>query len=161
MSRKGPTKIRQIEPDPIFHSLVVTKIINRAMLQGKKDAARKQVYQALALLKKDIPKDSDVVTLLEQALDNIKPRIEVRPRRIGGAVYQVPTQVRGHRQISLAIRWLIDAARTKPNKQFHSFAEKLVAELNLATKNEGTAISKRLEVERMAEANKAFAHLKW
>ncbi len=161
MSRKGPSKIRHHQPDPVFQSALVTQLINKVMLQGKKDAAQKQVYQTLSLFKKEIPKDSDLLTTLEQALDNIKPRVEVRPRRIGGAVYQVPTPVRGHRQTSLALRWLITASRAKPNKQFHTFAEKLNSELVLALKNEGSAISKRLEVERMAEANKAFAHLRW
>lgn len=161
MSRKGPAKIRVPQPDPVFQSVLVTQLINRVMYQGNKDAAQKQVYQAFSLFKKDIPKDGDLITTFEQALDNIKPRVEVRPRRIGGAVYQVPTPVRGHRQVSLALRWLINAARTKPNKQFHSFAEKLNSELVLALKNEGSAIAKRLEVERMAEANRAFSHLRW
>lgn len=161
MSRKGPTKIRHPQPDPVFGSPIVARLINGIMRQGKKDAARRQVYQALAILQKEIPPDKDLLTTLEQALDNIKPKVEVRPRRIGGAVYQVPAPVRPHRQSSLAIRWLVAAARTKPNKQYHTFAQKLASELTLALKNEGSALAKRQEVERMAEANKAFAHLRW
>lgn len=161
MSRKGPAKIRSHQPDPVFNSSLVTRIISKVMMDGKKDIAQKQVYQALTLFKKEIPKDTDLITALEQAIDNIKPRVEVRPRRIGGAVYQVPTPVRGHRQISLALRWLVNSARLKPNKQFHTFYQKLSSELTAAFNNEGSAISKRLEVERMAEANKAFSHLRW
>lgn len=160
MSRKGQTKIREVLPDTQYHSVVVTKLINRAMYAGNKNAAQKQVYDALALFQKEAKSD-DLLTSLEQALDNLKPKTEVRPRRIGGAVYQVPTPVRASRQYSLAIRWLITAARNRPNKQFHTFAGKLAAELMAALNSEGTAITKRQEVERMAEANKAFAHLRW
>ena len=160
MSRKNQAKIRKVEPEAVYNSVTVAKIINACMRAGKKNAASKQIYSALELLKKDSDK-GDVSTLLEQSLDNIKPKVEVRPRRIGGAVYQVPTQVKSNRQYSLAIRWLISAARAKSNKQFHNFSEKLADEIKLALKNEGNAITKRLEVERMAEANKAFAHLRW
>ena len=160
MSRKGINKTREVLPDTIYGNVTISKIINACMKDGKRTAAEKQVYDALDLLKKEFPKENiDIV--LEQALDNIKPKVEVRPRRIGGAVYQVPTPVRGSRQQSLAIRWLIIAARAKANKQFHSFALKLADELKLALKNEGNAVTKRLEIERMAEANKAFAHLRW
>lgn len=160
MSRKNkPNKIR-IEPDPVYQNILVQRIINRSLKDGKKVVAQKQVYAALEILKKE-NKSEDVVTLLDQALSNIRPRVEVRPRRIGGAVYQVPTPVRGHRQDSLAIRWLITYSRKLPNKQYHSFALKLAAELSAALKNEGSSVSKKNEVERMAEANKAFAHLRW
>ncbi len=160
MSRKGQSKIRQIPADPIYQSVVIGKIINYALKDGKKTASANQVYSAVEILQKET-KSEDIVTTLEQAIDNIKPKIEVRPRRIGGAVYQVPTPVRTHRQLSLAIRWLVAAARSKPNKQFHTFGEKLASELISAYNNEGTAVTKRTEVERMAEANKAFAHLRW
>lgn len=160
MSRKGQSKIRKVLPDTQFQSIVVSKVINRSMRDGNKTAAQKQVYLALDLFKKEA-KSEDVLTSLEQALDNIKPKVEVRPRRIGGSVYQVPTPVRGNRQYSLAIRWLITSSRNRPNKQYHSFAEKLSAELIAALNNEGSSVSKRQEVERMAEANKAFAHLRW
>ena len=160
MSRRGQSKIREITPDPIYGSVTIAKIVNASIRDGKKNAAQKQVYDALDLIKKEFPKE-DITVTLEQSLDNIKPKVEVRPRRIGGAVYQVPTPVRGNRQYSLAIRWLISAARSKPNKQFHSFAEKLASEILSALKNEGPSVTNRLEVERMAEANKAFAHLRW
>jgi len=160
MSRKGASKIRQIEPDAIYNSVLVSKIINAIMKDGKRNAAEKQIYQALELIKKDFPKESEL-EVLERAIENIKPKSEVRPRRIGGAVYQIPTPVRGLRQNALAIRWLISASRARSNKQYHSFAQKIVAELNDALSNSGAAVAKRMEVERMAEANKAFAHLRW
>jgi small subunit ribosomal protein S7 len=160
MSRKGTSKIRNVEPDSIYNSVLVSKIINASMKDGKRNAAEKQVYQALELIKKDFPGQPEL-EVLEKAFENIKPKVEVRPRRIGGSVYQIPTPVRGNRQMSLAIRWLINAARARANKQYHSFAQKLVAELSDALNNNGSAVSKRLEVERMAEANRAFAHLRW
>jgi small subunit ribosomal protein S7 len=160
MSRKGTSKIREVNPDTIYNSILVSKIVNSTMRGGKRTAAEKQVYAAMDILKKEFPQEEALATL-ERAMENIKPKIEVRPRRIGGAVYQVPTPVRGHRQNSLAIRWLINASRAKANKQFHSFGEKLASELMAAINNEGAAVTKRAEVERMAEANKAFAHLRW
>lgn len=160
MSRKGQSKTRVIVPDTKYGSIVVSKLINASMKDGKKSVTEKQIFNALDLVKKETSTD-DVVTVLEQALDNIKPKVEVRPRRIGGAVYQVPTPVRGNRQYSLALRWLVTVSRAKANKQYHTFAEKLSSEILLALKNEGVAVSKRTEVERMAEANKAFAHLRW
>lgn len=160
MSRKGPSKIRKIEPDAIYGSVIVSKIINYSMRDGKRTASEKQIYKALELIKKDFPKETEM-ELLERALENIKPKIEVRPRRIGGAIYQVPTPVRSTRQLSLAIRWLVNSSRDRANKQYHSFAEKVAAELNDALNNAGAAVAKRIEGERMAAANKAFAHLRW
>lgn len=159
MSRKGTNQTRTTTPDLIHGSELVTKLINASMKDGRKDAATKQVYQAIEILAKETKEDG--ITVFEAALENIKPKVEVRPRRIGGAVYQVPTPVRGHRQNSLALRWLVTVCRAKPNKQFHSYGAKLANELLAAYKNEGAAIAKRLEVERMADANKAFAHLRW
>ena len=160
MSRKGPSRIRKVEPDAIYNSVLVTKIINATMKDGKRSAAEKQIYQALELIKKDFPNESEL-EVFERAMENIKPKVEVRPRRIGGSVYQIPTPVRGNRQNSLAIRWLINACRARSNKQYHSFAQKVVAELNDALSNSGSAVAKRMEVERMAEANKAFSHMRW
>jgi len=160
MSRKGQSKPRDVQPDSLYNSVIVSKIINYAMKDGKKDASQKQVYAAIEILKKETKSD-DVIVTLEQAIDNIKPKIEVRPRRIGGAVYQVPAPVRSNRQQSLSIRWLINSARSKPNKQFHTFGEKLASELVAAYNNEGPSVSKRQEIERMADANKAFSHLRW
>jgi len=160
MSRKNQAKIRKVEPEAVYNSITIAKIINAAMHEGKKLPSEKQVYSALDIIKKEFPNE-DAVIKLEQALDNIKPKVEVRPRRIGGAVYQVPTPVRSNRQQSLAIRWLISSARKKPNKLFHTFSGKLADEIKMALNNEGASVAKRLEVERMAEANKAFAHLRW
>jgi len=159
MSRKGQSKIRVIHPDAVYANVLVSKLINYSTKDGKKTASQKQVYDALEIIKKETKQNP--VEILETSLDNIRPKVEVRPRRIGGSVYQVPTPVRTHRQNSLAIRWLVNASRNRPNKQFHSFAEKLAAELLAAQKNEGSAVTKRAEVERMADANKAFAHLRW
>ena len=160
MSRKGTSKIRKVEPDTIYNNVLIAKIINATMRDGKRNAAEKQIYQALELIKKDFPKESEI-EVFQRAMENIKPKVEVRPRRIGGAVYQIPTPVRGNRQNSLAIRWLISAARARSNKQYHTFAQKFVAEVSDALSNSGAAVSKRVEVERMADANKAFAHLRW
>ena len=160
MSRKGTSKIREVNPDTVYNSVFIAKIINASMKDGKRTAAEKQVYNALDLLKKQFPKE-EVVEVLDRAMENIKPKVEVKPRRIGGAVYQVPTPVRTNRQNALAIRWLIIAARAKTNKQFHSFGEKLFSEFMSALNNEGSAVSKRAEIERMADANTAFAHLRW
>lgn len=160
MSRKGISKIRKVEPDTIYNSILVAKIINATMKDGKRNAAEKQIYKALDIIKKDFPDESEI-EVLQRAIENIKPKVEVRPRRIGGSVYQIPTPVRGNRQNSLAIRWLINSCRARTNKQYHSFAEKIVAELNDAVNNSGSAVAKRAEVERMAEANRAFAHLRW
>jgi small subunit ribosomal protein S7 len=160
MSRKGTSKIRKIEPDTIYGNVLVAKIINATMKDGKRSAAEKQLYQALELIKKDFPAEPEI-DVFERAIENIKPKVEVRPRRIGGSVYQIPTPVRGNRQNSLAIRWFVTACRARTNKQYHSFAQKIVAEVTDALNNSGSAVAKRLEVERMAEANRAFAHLRW
>jgi small subunit ribosomal protein S7 len=160
MSRKGTSKTRIVQPDSIYNSVLVSKIINAAMKDGKRNAAEKQIYQALELIKKNFPTEPEL-EVLERAMENIKPKVEVRPRRIGGSVYQIPTPVRGNRQNALAIRWLISSARALTNKQYHSFSLKIVAEITNALNNSGAAVSKRMEIERMAEANKAFAHLRW
>lgn len=159
MARKGPSKPRRIDPDPIYHNVMVTKLINRSMLDGKKSVAQKQIYAGLSQIKKETGDDPMVV--FTEALNNIRPTMEVRPRRIGGAAYQVPQPVRGPRRDSLAIRWLVNAARAKSNSQFHTFGEKLASEIIEASKMEGGAVKKRLEVEKVAEANKAFAHFRW
>lgn len=159
MSRKGPTEKRKNPPDLLFGSDLVTKLINRSMRSGKKSAAAKQVYAAFALIGKK--QAQDPLVIFHQALENIKPQMEVRPRRIGGAAYQVPAPVRGARRESLAIRWLIQTARQRSNKEYHTFAEKLAAEILDAYSNTGGAVRKKENVHRMAEANKAFAHFRW
>jgi len=158
MARKEKVKPRLVEPDPIYRNRLVTKLINRAMRDGKKSVARKQVYKAFEIIK---GMDLDPIKVFAEAINNIKPSMEVRPRRIGGAAYQVPVAVRGSRKESLAIRWLIFGARSRPNSQYHTFAEKLVAEILDASKGEGFAVKKRQDMERMAEANRAFAHFRW
>ena len=159
MSRKGQTRIRAVEPDPIYKSKMVTKLVNRSMLAGKKTVAQKEIYGAFEIIKEKSGEDPDKV--FEKALENIKPTMEVRPRRVGGAAYQVPMSVRGPRRESLGIRWLIAAARSRSNSEYHTYAEKLAAEIMDSAKGEGTAVKKRLDMERVAEANRAFAHFRW
>jgi small subunit ribosomal protein S7 len=155
-SRKAPKRI--INTDPIYNSRLVTKIINKIMRDGKKTIAQTQVYNAFEEIEKTGKK---AMTVLDQALSNISPKMEVRPRRVGGASYQVPVEVRGDRRESLAIRWLITAARARSNSQYHHFWNKLAAELMDAAEGKGSAVKKREDTIRMAEANKAFAHFRW
>lgn len=129
------------------------------MRDGKKTIAQRHVYQAFSMIEKKLKKDPLKVFL--EAVQKIKPRMEVRPRRVGGAAYQVPMMVKGRRQESLAIRWLVEAARARPNAVYHRFADKLAAEIIDAYKGEGGAVAKKEEVEKLAEANAAFAHLRW
>lgn len=158
MPRRGSVKKRKVTLDPIYHSLVVTKLINRAMRSGKKTVAQNQIYKAIESLSQD---EKERINFLNQALENIKPQMEVRSRRIGGAAYQVPMAVKPERRQSLAIRWLIQAAQARPSSQYHSFAEKLAAEIKEASSGGGGAVKKRQDMERMAEANKAFSHFRW
>ncbi len=160
MARKNKTDKRIINPDSLYGNLLVSKLINYLIKDGKKDVATKQVYLALESIKKT-KKIEDPTTYLEETIDKLKPKVEVRPRRIGGAVYQVPTPVRGNRQLSLALRWLVAASRKRPNKLFHNYYQKLIAELDDINNQQGEAFKKRLDVEKMAEANKAFSHLRW
>jgi small subunit ribosomal protein S7 len=159
MPRRGSIKKRTVTADPIYGSRLVTKFINRSMRSGKKSVARAQVYRAFELIKEKDKKDP--LQVFKQALENVKPNMEVRPRRIGGAAYQVPMPVKGARQESLAMRWLIQAAQNRSNKEYHTFAEKLQAEIIEAANNTGGAVKKKEDILRMAEANKAFAHFRW
>jgi small subunit ribosomal protein S7 len=159
MARKGTIKPRKIENDPIYGSIVLTKLINRSMKDGKKSVVRKEVYSALEIIRAKT--NEDPIKVLDQAMENIKPTMEVRPKRVGGAAYQVPQQVRGPRRESLGIRWLVGAANSKSNTEFHTYGEKLASEIMDAAKGEGVSVKKRQEVERVAEANKAFAHFRW
>ncbi|MCL4339242.1 30S ribosomal protein S7 [Patescibacteria group bacterium] len=158
MSRTGKVRKIQVAVDPIFGNKLLAKFINCVMKDGKKSVAQKQVYSALDIIK---GKDMDALTVFQNAIQNVGPRFEVRARRVGGASYQVPTEIRGDRRISLAIRWIIDAANKRPSKQYHTFAEKLAAELLDVNSNTGEAIRKRDLMHRNAEANKAFAHFRW
>jgi small subunit ribosomal protein S7 len=159
MARRGQARPRKIEPDPIYQNRLVAKLINRSMKDGKKSVVQTQVYKAFDILKEK--SGEDPVKVFSQALENIKPTMEVRPRRVGGAAYQVPMSVRGPRRESLGIRWLIAAANSRPNTEYHSYAEKLAAEILDASKGEGVAVKKRLDIEKVAEANRAFAHFRW
>lgn len=159
MPRRGGVRLKRIDPDPIYKNRVVTKLINRAMKDGKKSVVQKQIYDAFNIIKEK--EGADPIKTFSQAMENIKPTTEVRPRRVGGAAYQVPMTVRGPRRESLGIRWLIAAARARSNSEFKTFGEKMAAEIIDAAKGEGGAVKKKADVERMAEANKAFAHFRW
>lgn len=162
MPRAGKVKKRISIPDPIYQSHLVAHLINHLMISGKKSVAQKQVYQALEFLAKEKEKENlKALDVLNTALENIKPAMEVHSRRIGGAAYQVPTPVRTGRRESLALRWLIQAARARANKEYHHFWQKLAAEVLDAFNNTGAAIKKKQDVHKMAEANKAFAHFRW
>ncbi len=165
MPRTGKVPKRQIQPDPIYNSLIVAKLINKIMTEGKKTIAQKIVYETFKTIKEQ---GQDPIVTLEKALENIMPKMEVKPRRVGGASYMVPMEVRGPRRQSLAITWLVTSARARTAKEIEQkpknkplMIAKLTAELTQAANNEGKAVAKREEMNRMAEANKAFAHFRW
>lgn len=149
---------RIIDTDKIYNNLLVAKFINNIMKNGKKTVAEKVVYQAFDAISK---KEKDPVVVFETALSNVGPRQEVKAKRVGGASYQVPMDVRPERRTSLAIRWILEAAKERANKDYHTFAEKLAAELLDASANLGSAIKKRDNVQRMADANRAFSHFRF
>lgn len=157
MSRRRRAEKRTISPDPIFNSLVIAKFINKVMIDGKKSTARKIVYKAIEKFSKQIKAENDF-DAFEQALDNAKPSLEVKSRRIGGATYQVPIEIAPNRRLALAMRWIINYARAKPGR---SMTDALAGELADCYKSQGSTIKKRDDTHRMAEANKAFAHYKW
>ncbi len=156
MPRKGEVRRREILPDPKFHDRLVAKFINSMMSRGKKSTAERILYGAFDLMA-DRTKE-DPLVLFKRALDNVKPVVEVRSRRVGGATYQVPVEVRPTRRASLGMRWIVVNARARNEK---SMAERLAAELVDAANNRGAAIKKKEDTHRMAEANKAFAHYRW
>jgi len=143
-------------PDPVYKSVLVTKFINGMMHDGKKSVAEKSFYQALELITEK--SGSKGIEVFEKAMSNVKPILEVRSRRVGGANYQVPVEVRSDRQQALAIRWLVQYSRDRSEK---TMAQKLANELLAAYKNEGSSVKKREDTHRMADANKAFAHFRW
>ena len=155
MSRKGNTPTRELLPDPKHGSQVIARFINMVMQSGKKSVAEKIVYGALDHIGE---KHAEPVALVEKALSNVAPAVEVKSRRVGGATYQVPVEVRSSRRTALAMRWLIDAARKRGE---NTMPRKLAAELLDASENRGGAIKKREETHRMADANKAFSHYRW
>jgi small subunit ribosomal protein S7 len=159
MSRRAPAPRRDSLPDPKFGNAMLAKFINMVMKSGKKSVAEKIVYNAIERMSERVGKDqSRAIELLGQALDNIKPAVEVKSRRVGGATYQVPVEVRASRRETLAMRWAIEAARARSEK---SMAMRLAHELIDAAENRGAAVKKREDTHRMADANKAFAHYRW
>jgi small subunit ribosomal protein S7 len=156
MPRKGEVKKREILPDPKYGDKVVAKFVNTIMNQGKKSVAESIFYHSLDIVTAKTKEDS--LGVFKRAIENTRPTVEVRSRRVGGATYQVPVEVRPQRRLSLSMRWLIDAARDRAEK---SMEEKLAAEIIDAANNRGTAIKKKEDTHRMAEANRAFAHYRW
>ncbi len=156
MARKGQARVREITPDPKFHDRTVAKFINVVMERGKKSLAEHIMYGALDIVGERTREDG--LSVFKRALDNVRPAVEVRSRRVGGANYQVPVEVPPLRRSSLAMRWLVTAARLRGEK---SMQERLAAEVIEAANNRGGAVKKREDTHRMAEANKAFAHYRW
>lgn len=156
MSRKHKAEVREVLPDPLYQDVVVTKFINGLMIGGKKSTAEKIFYGALELVEQK--SGEEPLKLFKKALSNVKPAVEVKSRRIGGATYQIPVEVRPNRRQSLAIRWLRDYSRERSGR---NMAEKLCDELIDAANGRGGSVKKKEDVYKMAEANKAFAHLKW
>jgi small subunit ribosomal protein S7 len=156
MPRRGPVTPREIPPDPIYNSVLIQKLINKVMLNGKKSIAEKIVYGAMEIIKEKTKKDP--LEVVEKAIQNTTPLLEVRPRRVGGATYQVPVEVSPRRGLSLALRWIVRSARERKGMPMK---EKLASEILDAYNNTGGAIKKKDEMHRMAEANRAFAHYRW
>jgi small subunit ribosomal protein S7 len=156
MARRGRAPRRPIEPDPKFNSDLMARFINKMMLSGKKNTAQTIVYEALELAEQRI--NQPQLQIFEQAIRNVTPVLEVRPRRVGGATYQIPLEIRADRRQSLALRWLTQAARSRPGK---SMAQKLAGELLDAYNNTGNAVKKKEDTHRMADANKAYSHFRW
>ncbi|HVA77944.1 MAG TPA: 30S ribosomal protein S7 [Candidatus Binataceae bacterium] len=156
MSRKGQAKVREIAADPKFHDRTVAKFVNVVMERGKKSTAERILYGAIELVAERSKEDG--LAMFKKALDNVRPSVEVRSRRVGGANYQVPVEVRPVRRNSLAMRWLVGAARARGEK---SMRERLAAEILEAAQNRGGGVKKREDTHRMADANKAFAHYRW
>ena len=156
MPRRGYIAKRDVLPDPIYNSKIVTKLINNIMLDGKKTVAQKIVYDAFDIVKEK--ENKDALEVFETALNNIMPVLEVKARRVGGATYQVPIEIRAERRQTLGLRWLVNYARNRHEK---TMAEKLAGEIIDAVNQTGGAYKKKEETHRMAEANKAFAHYKW
>ncbi|HET7904450.1 MAG TPA: 30S ribosomal protein S7 [Planctomycetota bacterium] len=156
MRRAAYIKKRETKPDARYNNVLVTRFINSLMIQGKKSVAERIFYGAMDTIEQKT--GTDGLTVLKTALQNVKPILEVKSRRVGGATYQVPVEVRQDRRNALALRWLISYARMRPD---HTMADRLAAELIAASKNEGGAVKKREDTHKMAEANKAFAHYRW
>jgi small subunit ribosomal protein S7 len=156
MPRKGPAPRREITPDPVYNSVLVSNVINKVLLAGKRSTAERIVYDALTVAGEK--SQSEPLAVLKRALDNIRPALEVRSRRVGGATYQVPVEVKPRRANTLAIRWLVENSRKRREK---TMAERLAAELLDANNGVGASVKKRDDLQKTAEGNKAFAHYRW
>ncbi|MGX6979225.1 30S ribosomal protein S7 [Vagococcus elongatus] len=156
MPRKGPVAKREVLPDPIYQSKDVTRLINRVMVDGKRGTASNIIYSAFDIIKEST--GNDPLEVFMQAMDNVKPDLEVKARRVGGSNYQVPVEVRPERQITLALRWIVSYSR---NRGEHTMEQRLAKELMDAANNTGASVKKREDTHKMAEANRAFAHYRW
>ncbi len=156
MPRKGPAPRRELMPDPIYRSVLVTQIVNKVLLHGKRSTAENIVYSALSTIEEKT--GTEPISTLKRAIENVKPQLQVKSRRVGGATYQVPIEVRPRRANTLAIRWLVGYARQRREK---TMAERLANELLDASNGIGASVKKREDTHKMAESNKAFAHYRW
>ena len=156
MPRKGPPNKREIEPDPIYQNPLVTQLINKILLNGKKTLSEQIVYKALEVISERTA--GDPVITLRKAVENARPLLETRSRRVGGATYQVPVEVRANRGTTLALRWLVNYSR---QRREHTMAERLVGKIMDAANGQGSSVKRREDMHKMAEANKAFAHYRW
>ena len=156
MPRKGPAPRRELVADPIYHSVLVTQLVNKVLLRGKRSVAEKIVYDALAICEQKT--GGEPIAVLKRAIENIKPQLEVKSRRVGGATYQVPVEVRPRRAGTLAIRWIVGYSRQRREK---TMAERLANELLDASNGLGASVKRREDMHKMAESNKAFAHYRW
>ena len=156
MPRRGNVPKREVLPDPIYNSTVVTKLINQVMIDGKRGVAQRCVYDAFKLIQEKTGREP--MEVFDQCMENIKPQLEVKARRVGGATYQVPIEIRAERRQTLAIRWLVMFSRTRNEKTMY---ERLGNEIIDASNNAGSTVKRREDTHRMAEANKAFAHYRW
>ena len=154
--RRAPADVRKIDPDPVYKSLLVSQVINKVLWRGKKGAARRIVYGALEIVERRT--SGDPIQVLKKAMDNVRPQLEVRSRRVGGSSYQVPVEVRPRRSQTLAVRWLVEVARKRKES---TMAERLAHEILDAANRTGAAVKRREDVHKMAESNKAFAHYRW
>ena len=156
MPRKGPAPRRDLVPDPVYRSVVVTQLVNKVLQEGKRSVAERIVYDALADIEKKT--GGDPIPTLKRAVENVRPALEVRSRRVGGATYQVPVEVRPERRVALAMRWIVQYARDRGEK---TMRERLAGELMDASQLRGNSVKKRDDTHKMADANKAFAHYRW
>jgi small subunit ribosomal protein S7 len=154
--RRAPAEVRKLYPDPIYQSVLVTQITNKILLKGKKGAARRIVYTAMDIVEQRT--GSEPLPILKRAIDNVRPTLEVRSRRVGGSTYQVPVEVRPRRAQTLAVRWLVDFARKRRES---TMSQRLANEILDAANRSGSAVKRREDVHKMAESNKAFAHYRW